>query len=181
MRQRLLCLSLLTWLAVPCFAQGIGRGPAGNEELSNVLAGIVHYTRWPDAPATLHLCVDVGDELATGAGARRLADLLAALDPRPVSIDPRHLDDGPAAVADCQVVYMGTAAAASWQRLLKDLANRPVLAIGYGEDFCSRGGQFCLEAASLRMHANLDAIALSKLRVNPQLLRFTQRDPKGGR
>jgi hypothetical protein len=182
-----LTASLLTCFARPCPAQGEPRGAVSPDELVGVLAGIVHYTRWPETPALLHVCVDMRDELASGAGAHRLADALATLGPAPVSIEGRHLDAGAASMLDCQALYVGNAPPVAWQRLLKELVNRPVLTIGYSEEFCSWGGQFCLErtdpgaATELRIRANLDAISRSGLRVNPQLLRLTQRDPKAPR
>ncbi len=157
------------------------------DELSGIVAGIVHYTRWPDAPATLRLCIDARSELASGAGARRLTDAITLLGPRLFTIDARRLDTASAAsVLDCHALYVDAASAAAWQPMLKELISRPVLTIGRGEDFCSWGGQFCLERSStapesMRIRANLDSISRSGLRVNPQLLRLTQREPKPSR
>ena len=187
MIQRLFGLALMAGLALPCLAQGEARvGMPASDELIGVLAGIVHYTRWPAAPTPLHVCVDARDDLAGGAGARHLADALAELGPGPVVIEGRRLEAGAASVVDCQAIYVGDVPPVVWQRLLKELVNRPTLTIGYSEDFCSWGGQFCLErgapaTANLRIRANLDAISRSGLRVNPQLLRLTQRDPKAPR
>ncbi|HEY4065376.1 MAG TPA: YfiR family protein [Burkholderiaceae bacterium] len=187
MIQRLLGLALIACFSPVCLAQGEARSAVASDELIGILAGIVHYTRWPETPALLHVCVDTRDELASGAGARRLADALATLGPAPVSIESRRLETGAASLSDCQALYVSDLAPAAWQRLLKELVNRPVLTIGYGEEFCSWGGQFCLERAApgtttdLRIRANLDAISRSGLRVNPQLLRLTQRDPKAPR
>ena len=82
------------------------------------------------------------------------------------------------------VLIAYTIAAAIWQSapvmraLLTTFVNRPVLTIGHGEDFCSFGGMFCLQSteAGERIQANLDSISRSGLRINPQLLRLTQRD-----
>lgn len=146
--------------------------------LPELVAGIVHYTRWPDPPATLRLCVEAGDELADGDGARQLFEALALLPERRVSTVARRIAGATAAsLQDCQAIYFGQVSSASWRYLLQELANQPVLTIGPGEDFCSWGGVFCLEraGASVRIKANLDAVARSGLRVNPQLLRLTQR------
>ena len=183
MIQQLLSMALIVCLTSPCRAQSEARGAEGAEELSGVLAGIVYYTRWPGSPTPLRVCVDARDELATDAGTRRIADELAVLGPNGISIEGRRLDDGPSSVLDCQAIYVGDVSAATWKGLLKDLVSRPVLAIGYGEEFCSRGGQFCLDRAAggLRIRANLDSISRSGLRVNPQLLRLTQRHTEATR
>jgi hypothetical protein len=63
-----------------------------------------------------------------------------------------------------------------WRGMLLGVLDRPVLTIGFDEEFCSLGGMFCLDNSSgkLQIRANLDSISRSGMRINPQLLRLTQ-------
>lgn len=146
-------------------------------ELADILAGIIHYTRWPDSGANVRICVDEQERNALSAIVRKLDDVLS--NGRHVSVVSRRVDAaGAASLLDCQGIYFGDGPPDRWQPLLMQLAHRPVLTVGPGEDFCSYGGVFCLERSEsgVRIKANLDAIARSGLRVNPQLLRLTQRE-----
>jgi len=169
---------LLFHSAHSCFAQSGHPPPAsGGPQLSDVVVGIVHYTRWPGAEAGVRLCVS--DEYAgvAEAIARRFEE--ASPDKGRVLLAIRRFDmNTMQSLLDCQVIYFGDVPAKVWRPLLPELVKHPILTIGHGEDFCSFGGLFCLESteSSLRLRANLDSIALTGLRVNPQLLRLAQRE-----
>ena len=143
-------------------------------EAAEAILGIVHYTRWPEPAAPLRVCL-IGkfDDAAAESLARRLGEAATGQQGPPL-VNRRAETAG---LVDCHVAYTASAAPAIWRPLLSQLGGRPVLTIGHGEEFCSFGGMFCLEPgnAGLRIRANLDAISRSGLRVNPQLLRFTQR------
>jgi hypothetical protein len=182
---------LLSWaiLAGPFQAQGeVPASPTSpsvqapstgtSAALADILVGIVHYTRWPSGPATMQFCVDDRDALMAQEVDHRLAEEDANTR-RDYLLAKRKLDVETAdSLVDCQVVYFDGATASLHPALLIALANRSILTIGRGEDFCSYGGLFCLSSAKSgwRVQANLDAISRSGLRVNPQLLRLTQRD-----
>jgi YfiR/HmsC-like len=175
-----LACALLATLAGPSIAQTDARIAAagGPLELPDVLAGIVHYTRWPDAVDSLRLCVTDKDPATLAALTRRFGASAAPVG-RIEVVSVRIDAEAVASLLDCQVVYFGQAPAKAWRALLLELTRRPILTIGHGEDFCSYGGLFCLEAADsgVRLRVNLDSIARVGLRVNPQLLRLTQRAP----
>ncbi len=146
--------------------------------LAEILVGIVHYTRWPEGASAVQVCVDDRDGPTALAVGRIFAEG-AATSRRDYALASRKLDsDSAQGLLDCQVVYFEGARTDLRPALLVALASRPILTIGHGEDFCSYGGLFCLTYApsGWRIQANLDAIARSGLRVNPQLLRLTQRD-----
>jgi len=146
--------------------------------LADLLIGIVQYTRWPGGVSSVQVCVDDRDAPTALAVERRLAEG-ASTSRRDFTLASRKLNsDSAQGLLDCQVVYFEDARANPRPALLIALANLPILTIGHGEDFCSYGGLFCLTSAPTgwRIQANLDAIARSGLRVNPQLLRLTQRD-----
>ncbi len=151
------------------------------DDVADVFAGIVRYTRWGEAPPVLRICVNEQDPAAVLAITRRFAE--EAAPPARVQVVARPLDAAAfAALLDCQAIYFGDLPAAAKQqpvtRLVAYLVNRPILTVGHGDDFCSYGGLFCLSAAEpgWRIRANLDSISRSGLRVNAQLLRLTQRD-----
>ena len=151
---------------------------AGADELADLVLGIVHYTRWPAAPAPLTLCLGDGDAAAAG-----LAAAFGAMTPAPpVRIALRHMAPALAAeLFDCQAVLFPDMPAAPRQELLLKLNKRPILTLGRGEGFCSYAGQICLldGPKGLRFRANLDAIAFSGLRLNPRMLQLGVREGGG--
>lgn len=143
----------------------------------DLIAGVLHYTRWPTALEVVRLCIDADDPDAEAIGRRFLARDAAR--PRVVP-SLRRLRAEP--LLDCQAVYFGHANPKDLAPLLMQLVKLPILTIGHGEDFCSYAGLFCLietPAGGVRFGANLDAISRSGLHINPQLLRLTARDPGG--
>lgn len=154
------------------------------DEVADVFAGIVRYSRWAEAPALLRVCVNEQDTAAVLAITRRFADEAGTgAAPTRVLVVGRPLDAGAIdALLECQAIYFGNLPAPARQplvtRLVTRLVNQPILTVGHGDDFCSYGGLFCLLPAEpgWRIHANLDSISRSGLRVNAQLLRLTQRD-----
>lgn len=150
------------------------------DDVADVFAGIVSYSRWAEAPAVLRVCVDDQDPAAVLAITRRFADG-AGTGPTRVQVVGRGLD-GVASLLDCHAIYFREPPAAAGPqpapRLVTQLVSQPILTVGHGDDFCSYGGLFCLSPAEpgWRIRANLDSISRSGLRVNAQLLRFTQRE-----
>ena len=175
--RRLLIAALAVALPqLPCAA--LAQTAAGVDELADLVLGIVHYTRWPAAPAPITLCLGDGD--ATAAG---LAAAFGAMTPAPpVRIALRHVAPALAAeLFDCQAVLFPDMPAAPRQELLLKLNKRPILTLGRGEGFCSYAGQICLidGPKGLRFRANLDAIAFSGLRLNPRMLQLGVREGGG--
>jgi hypothetical protein len=143
----------------------------GRGSVSTIVAGIVGYTRWPSDVSAIRLCI-----LGEGPGVDELLGAAARLGSaqRPVSVQALAAAD--AASPPCDAVYVGAPAGGSGREALKRLAGRPVLLLGEGADFCSDGGMFCLVpgAGTVSFNANLDAIARSGLRINPQVLRIAR-------
>ncbi|MCC7285702.1 MAG: YfiR family protein [Burkholderiaceae bacterium] len=139
-----------------------------------VVAGIVSYTRWPEALRSVRLCA-----FGKGLG---VDELLAGSDlgsPQ-LSVVVRARTAG-AAIDECDVVYVGVLPDDALRRLLRAATGRPVLLIGEGAEFCADGGMFCLHpgAQTAGFAVNLDAVARSGLKVNPRVLRIA-RQPEGG-
>lgn len=138
----------------------------------DAVLGILAHTRWPARTARpLSLCVN--EDSAWVAELRTLPDNLP-----PGKLGPvRLVDLDDELPLDCDLVYLGGGAAAAGP--LAQLIGRPVLSLGEGADFCSRGGMFCLvpNAGSLRVEVNLDTVARSGLHVHPQVLKIGQPRP----
>ena len=138
----------------------------------DAVLGIFAHTRWPARLARpLSLCVNEHSSPAT-----ELKSLSGSLPPGRLA-PVRLIDLDEELPLDCDAVYLGTGAPAA--RPLAQLIGRPVLSMGEGADFCSRGGMFCLvpRAGSLRVEVNLDTVARSGLHVHPQVLKLGQPRP----
>lgn len=167
-----LCAALAgTAAPLPAHAQPAAeQHAAAHSMLARVVAGIVSYTRWPSAASSIRLCT-----VGRGPGVDALlhdADLGSP--GRSVSVvsvaSLQAVGDG------CDAVYLGRARDAGARQAVRQFAGRPVLVIGEGPEFCSDGGMFCVDPAAHvpRFGVNLDAVARSGLRVNPQVLRIAR-------
>jgi hypothetical protein len=94
----------------------------------------------------------------------------------------RTLPAGAELPGGCDAIYLGSGPGA--EAALPRLAGLPVVTIGEGATFCSRGGMFCLvprgSTPGVRLELNLDIVARSGLKVHPQVLRLGQPRAEGG-
>lgn len=141
---------------------------------AEAVMGILSHTRWPGVTRPLVLCVNSQSPqlaalrpLPEQVGAGRFAPV------RALTLDAMH-------PGDCDAIYLGGGTAAETQVAV--WIGLPVLTIGEGPGFCSRGGMFCLVSrpAGLRIEVNLDTVARSGLRVHPQVLKIGQPRTSGG-
>lgn len=173
---------LLAGRITGCLAQAASMDVAYNVSqlgLPDILAGIIHYTRWPALSRSqgVQLCMSESDVDAQAIASRFARPSSADDGPVSVSFRPMRFD-APDFWLDCQVVYFGDLPAErmqTMQRLLARLSASPVLTIGLGDEFCAHAGLFCLVPTphGIRINANLDSIARSGLRINPRLLKLT--------
>lgn len=70
------------------------------------------------------------------------------------------------------MLYLGAMARHQRLSLLKKIQAETILTIGEGDEFCADGTMFCLDFVGQKafLHANLDAIARSGIRVNANVL-----------
>jgi hypothetical protein len=168
-------LATLPWLfPVPATAQAPAQpvpSPTQSDEaaVTQVVLGIISYTRWPVELPALHLCV-----LATPRWAAGLLQQARQVRDRPVL--PRRLQsldesDG------CNIIYTGAISDAERQALSERLAGSPVLSISENDPDCSIGSMFCLNVRDGRVTfmVNLDSVARSGVRVNPAVLQLGRR------
>lgn len=167
---KLLCLVLGSFLSLPASSGDAVFLAEARVPVGAMVWGIVGYTRWPQQPQPLRVCL--AGELRFAEQVRQLSDWIppersATFIQLDVSDDPSRL---------CDLVYVGSLPAENVRRLVVTLAGKPVLTIGEGADFCSVGGMFCFNGhdSSSGFSANLDAISRSGLRVNPQVLRLSR-------
>jgi|APDOM4702015248_1054824.scaffolds.fasta_scaffold02625_4 hypothetical protein len=144
--------------------------PVPSPMVARVVAGIMSYTRWPNAAPVIRLCT-----IGRGPGVDALqhgADLGSP--GRAVTVAP--VANLVSAEQGCDAVYLGRSSGSDARQAVRLFAGRPVLMLGEGQDFCSDGGMFCVEPAAdvPRFGVNLDAVARSGLRVNPQVLRIAR-------
>ena len=151
-------------------------------EVAYIVRGIAQYTRWTPPPAPLRLCLT--DTIDVSAEAAFIRAVTEPKDGATLAIIVSSRRLGPTAVIDateCHVVLVNSSVPMQWRGLLLGLLDRPVLTIGFDEEFCSIGGMFCLgnTTGKLQIRANLDSISRSGMRINPQLLRLTQQRDTG--
>jgi len=169
-------LVLRLWLALS-LSLGMGATLAQSVAIAEtplspaaIVMGMLGYTSWPGPARTLKLCVSRGaPDAAALAGAIEQARATRALELAIIEVD-----QVPASA--CDLVYFDGWDAELQRKALRALAARPVLSIGWGAEFCSDGGLFCLERgeAQTRFEVNLDAVARSGLRVNALVLRLAK-------
>ncbi len=135
-----------------------------------VVLGIISFTHWPTPPGRLHLCVTGRPDYAQG-----LVDALQA-GSTPLEVQHIHFDDS-ALGAACEVVYLGALSGAEKQRVSATVAGHPVLTIAEHDPSCTAGSMFCLNVDGERVtfDINLDAVARSGVRVQPNVLSLARR------
>jgi hypothetical protein len=137
--------------------------------VGNTLLGIISYVRWPGDPGTIRLCL-VGptehvDEITSAIEQNTLK--------RPLRLVRRTAEQ--VTPEECEAMYIGNIGAAAWRKLLARISTHPVLTISERGEACLQDSMFCLDMKSggyTRFEVNLDSIARSGVRVNPQVLRL---------
>lgn len=174
-------LRALAWLIILSSAGSLGLAPswAADRELASdarlsdegLILNIVEYTRWPGPERPRLLC--------TTAGSARAAALSQALKewPQVRRLEVQEIEVNRSPPAECDVLVFEIWDLPAQRQVLRAQAERPVMTIGFGTDFCSDGGILCLTpsaAARARFEVNLDAVARSGLRINPRVLQLSR-------
>lgn len=137
------------------------------DPLAALVGNLLTYTHWPAQVEPLRLCI-------WGRGADVAALQTSALSTTQRKVTIQHNLDVALAAQRCDALYVAASAPAAARQLARLLIGRPVLSIGEGLAYCVDGGMFCIDTSErpLKFQANLDAIARSGLRVDPQALRI---------
>ena len=155
-----------------CGVTGAHTAPAGSPAddvaaaVSQVVQGIVSYTRWPTPPAVFRLCVVGQTDYAAGLFQSGLQ-----IDGVQLRAQRKTIDDNQLGAA-CDVVYSGALTETERTILRNELAGHPVLTISEHDPFCSDSNAFCLaiHGTAVSFSVNLDSIARSGVRVDPHVL-----------
>ena len=88
---------------------------------------------------------------------------------RPLVIKRLSSSDG---LAACHVLFVSSAKAAAFVRLLPSLARRPILTVGETDGFCEEGGivQFVMRQRKVRFRINVTAAERAGLKISSRLL-----------
>ncbi len=169
-------VSALSLLALPAGAEDTGIGQP-QEDANGCLERFVQHVRWPDQRESQQpwkVCV-AGDAAAT---ARCFEDTRAQGREIVVQEIAMNRPDGAAEVSGCHLLDLRQVDAANQQGWLDAARGRPVLTIGHGPAFCTRGGHICFarEGGRPPFEINLSATQASGLRINARLL---AREPDG--
>lgn len=140
-------------------------------KVANVVYGILGYTRWPQQPDILRLCVIAPTEYA---------DRLWQDHPREVRHPvqaTRLLASSPLLETECEAIYLGILPDEQRLALFARLVGKPILTISETTRECSEGSLFCLGIADERVafKVNLDNVARSGLRIHPNVLQLGRR------
>lgn len=160
-------------MAAAAAAQPLPAGlPLGSEAdpypavVARMVGGIVRYSHWPETPRNLRACV-VGP--ADHAG-----DLLEGREVSALGVEVvrRTLDS--VQPSDCQIVYLGRLGMDEQRIVTARMRDSAVLTIAENDPACRSRAMFCLlfEADSLSFRLNIDAVAQSRVRVDPRVLRL---------
>lgn len=158
-------------------APGLAVGDPGDQgsphagAVVRAVRSLVEYTRWPQPSNPVELCVAGPASHAGQLDAVRLGDGRM--------LSRRAVAANPAALAGCDVVYIGRVPLAGQRQLTAAVRGRGVMTVAEADPECRSEAMFCLiyPATGLSFRLNIDAVSRSGLRVDPRVLRVSQ----GGR
>jgi hypothetical protein len=145
-------------------------GSAYDGAAARTVRGIMEYARWPQRRDPMQLCV-VGPALHAGQlGAFRMADGRQVL--------RRNVAANVAALAGCDVLYLGQLAAPLQRQLTAAVRGRGVLTIAEADPANASEAMFAFtyQPKALSFRLNIDAVSRSGMKIDPRVLRVA----KGG-
>lgn len=161
----------------PVFAQSLvpaavpvaADGDAQSEATAQMVEAIFNYTRWPNRPQPIRLCI-----LGPSSHTAKL-DAIALLNGTKVTID--ELGSITENMNDCDALYLGHLPLTSIRYTTAKVRGKPVLTLIERDSDCSASEvMFCLSFRSntLSFQLNIDAISRSPLRIDPRVLRLSK-------
>ncbi|TNH79513.1 YfiR family protein [Aeromonas sobria] len=131
---------------------------------------LLSYTRWPTEPVVLRMCVAAPTEYAG-----HLFTINRQANGRRVQVNRYEAND-PAISSNCDVLYLGVLDEPTRLALFARLQGHPVLSISEYNHDCTSSSVFCLQTSQdqerIRFKVNLDALALSGVKVHPAVLKL---------
>jgi hypothetical protein len=138
------------------------------EHVRQTVLDILSYTRWPVEPPTMRLCV-----LGPTEYADNLFHISQQANGRRVTVSRYNVGD-PLVPDHCDVLYLGDIGEAERLILFARLRGHALLSISEQAGPCSSSSVFCLQVNDdrVRFNVNLDALALSGVKVHPAVLKL---------
>ncbi|MEE2002407.1 YfiR family protein [Alkalimonas sp. MEB108] len=142
-----------------------------SEQIAFLVLGIIRYSRWPEAPEQVDVCI-LGDV--------QYADILMEathyIGEVPVVSQVVTLEQALTDHKSCHVYYLGQTSSQVYQQLYQAVGTSAVITMEEENEYCSIGGMFCfnVENSKASFKINLDAISRSKVRIHPSVLRLGQ-------
>lgn len=178
---RAAAMIVLAWLLLASAAMASANPqpasmPLGNEAnpyapaVAKLVAAIIPYTRWPNQRDPLRMCI-IGP--ADHAG-----DLLAARGRGAAGVASVEVPAAAVTPESCDLVYIGRLALPDQRLITGRLRDKAVLTIAENDPACQSRAMFCLlfEAEALSFRLNIEAVANSKLRIDPRVLRLAAKE-----
>lgn len=140
-------------------------------QVARVVAGMLGYTYWPLAKNERTLCVAKESRFELSL----LQEVPYITSREKWTTQSLVVISSDEVVESCDALYYSADFAKGHKPLLAGVQRKPVMTIIENSDLCDEGSLFCIDARNGRrvtFQANLDAMSLSTLRVNPQVLRM---------
>lgn len=131
-----------------------------------IVSGIVSYTRWPQLQDAPKLCIFSSSPYAVTLMHENSAP--GTIPYRPFAVSSVH----EALISECDGIYFGKESPQQQLQLIEQYQLRPLLLIAEQNVQCTIGSAFCLNISNnqVSFSVNLDSLARSGVRVNPDVL-----------
>ncbi len=137
--------------------------------VARTVASIVEYSRWPQDPSEIRLCLAGPTRHTEHIVERQLARSRVLL--------PMSITTVAESASECDAVYLGQMSLEDQRRFTTAAHDRPILTIVENDPACRSGAMVCLlfEADGVSFRINIDAVSRSQVRVDPRVLRMSTR------
>lgn len=138
---------------------------------ADVVAGILSYTRWPDADGPVRLCVAGGSPLAARMGPRTLVSGRALVVSRRAP--------GALPGEGCDAVFVGGVPPHELGRIARASAGQAIITMTDDDPDCGSGMMLCLRrvGSGMSFDLNIDAVSRSRVRIDPRVLSLSRGRP----
>ena len=138
-----------------------------------IIYKIAKFVAWPDAAFSsrteaLPVCLSESDPIGPAMDALSGKVVRG----RPIAI--KRLNEISAVEHECRILYLGQNAKISHTKLVKNVANSPILTVGDTDDFVDMGGIVTLEIEKSRVQFAINVAASERagLNISAQLLQL---------
>lgn len=145
-------------------------GPDGAAiAVSDIVAGIMAYTRWPSDNGPVRLCVAGQSRFSTRLASQRLAS------GRQMAVSRRSPASLPG--VGCDAIYLAGLPMADQTRIARAAAGAALVTMTDGDPACDSGIMACMQLVSggIGFDLNLDAVSRSAVRIDPRVLTLAGR------